>query len=184
MARFLKSWFSKGEENGDDGFTSAHLGEENNFYYNEELKQWVVRGEEDKVKKAASASPPPSGRSLLTDSSIPSITSQSSISVGSAHQSAFGPGRRVLRSANLYTEIPGMQIVETKTTNESFLNLPFSSSASQFIPSNDNVDQSIVDDVYADIVSSASVNEASTDVTESTRLNTSIDTLESSPSVQ
>ncbi|UKK01157.2 hypothetical protein MACK_001970 [Theileria orientalis] len=156
MARFLKKLLSNKTDDQEESFTSAHLGDENNFYYNEELKQWVVRGEEDKVRESLDNAPPPPGPlNPNSDSSLPpsaqfgSATSDGQSPESPASSNPFG--RRVVRSSQLYTNIPGMNVIEAKLPNESFVNIP-SSGLSQFIPKKDDFDASLVNDAYADLM--------------------------------
>ncbi|BAM41044.1 conserved hypothetical protein [Theileria orientalis strain Shintoku] len=156
MARFLKKLLSNKTDEQEESFTSAHLGEENNFYYNEELKQWVVRGEEDKVRESTDNAPPPPGP--LGPNLDPSVPPNAQFAAA-AHdgQSPESPaasnpfGRRVVRSSQLYTNIPGMNVIEAKVPNESFVNIP-TSGLSQFIPKKDDFDASLVNDAYADLM--------------------------------
>ncbi|GIX65108.1 COPII coat assembly protein SEC16 [Babesia caballi] len=106
------------EEPGD--FTEAHMGDENNFYYNEELKCWVVRGEEEKVARAAGDMPPPP-RALETDAHP---------TVGST-ESATRRGR--LTSDKLYTQIPGVEVMESKAKLDMGPLVPLTAK-SQFTP--------------------------------------------------
>jgi hypothetical protein len=54
LTRSLSAFgFSKPKKN------QAKLGDDNSFYYNEELKMWVERGKEDEAKAAAAPPPPP-----------------------------------------------------------------------------------------------------------------------------
>ncbi|GFE55906.1 hypothetical protein BaOVIS_033100 [Babesia ovis] len=114
------------EETGD--FTEAHMGEDNNFYYNEELKRWVVRGEEDKVANDEGESPPPlpvsENNETTTAPPTPSATK-----------------RGALTSDQLYTKIPGIEVVESKENVEVIPLIPLTAK-SQFIPErgNDNAD--------------------------------------------
>ncbi|UKJ88776.1 hypothetical protein MACJ_002022 [Theileria orientalis] len=156
MARFLKKLLSNKTDEHEESFTSAHLGEQNNFYYNEELKQWVVRGEEDKVRESLDiAPPPPSPLNPNSDSVLPpnaqfaSFTSDGHCPESPASSNPFG--RRVVRSSQLYTNIPGMNVIEAKLPNESFVNIP-TSGLSQFIPKKDDFDDSLVNDAYADLM--------------------------------
>ncbi len=51
----------EGDESEGSTAVKASMGQENTFYYNDELKSWVNRGEEDIVRAAlaAKAAPPP-----------------------------------------------------------------------------------------------------------------------------
>ncbi|XP_955204.1 uncharacterized protein TA04945 [Theileria annulata] len=161
--RFLKKFLSNKGEDDSESFTSAHLGEENNFYYNEELKQWVVRGEEDKVRETLNTSPPPMmGKDLNFEPSVPPTvqTNANGTDGTEAHSPEnqpfcqAGPNhlpRRVFKSSQLYTNIPGMNVIETKPAAGPFLNMP-QSCQSQFIPSKDDFDASLVNDAYADLM--------------------------------
>lgn len=123
----------RGKANEESGeFTEAHMGEENNFYYNKELGRWVVRGEEDKVTENNNAPPPPP----KAPDSVPAPPPNTG-----NHSTVRGP----LTSANLYTKIPGIEVIESKQTLEKDSILPLKSK-SQFIPENkgDNNDYDFV----------------------------------------
>ncbi|KAJ1612462.1 coiled coil-containing protein, partial [Cryptosporidium canis] len=103
----LKKIFGKSEE-GEEGVkpVKANLGEENKFYYNKELKSWVVRGEEHLVEQKQNLPPPPPKRPTTMDSGS---RTESMASISSGTQST---GIR----KNLYTSTPGLNI--TKSTRE------------------------------------------------------------------
>ncbi|GBE62411.1 liver stage protein, putative [Babesia ovata] len=109
-----------------NNFTEAHMGEENNFYYNEELKTWVVRGEEEQVARAAREAPPPprlsENGSITSDVPIASTTARS-----------------LLTSDQLYTKIPGIEVAESTTKPHADPLIPLSAK-SQFIPDRANDD--------------------------------------------
>ncbi|KAK9170832.1 hypothetical protein CmeUKMEL1_15290 [Cryptosporidium meleagridis] len=100
----LKKIFGKKSEEGEDGVkpVKANLGEENKFYYNKELKSWVVRGEEHLVEQKQNLPPPPPKRPTTTDSGT---RTESMASFSSGSQSA---GIR----KNLYTSTPGLNIMK------------------------------------------------------------------------
>ncbi|OII73581.1 uncharacterized protein cubi_03379 [Cryptosporidium ubiquitum] len=100
----LKKIFGKKNEEGEDGVkpVKANLGEENKFYYNKELKSWVVRGEEHLVEQKQNLPPPPPKRPTTTDSGT---RTESMASFSSGSQST---GIR----KNLYTSTPGLNIMK------------------------------------------------------------------------
>ncbi|EDO05548.1 hypothetical protein BBOV_I004670 [Babesia bovis T2Bo] len=110
----------KDEETND--FTEAHMGEENNFYYNEELKRWVVRGEEDKVANEGAESVPP----MPAADNNAAITPPPAPIVGKRRGNA-------LTSEHLYTKIPGIEVIESREPVEHTPLIPFAAK-SQFIP--------------------------------------------------
>lgn len=108
------------EESGE--FTEAHMGEENAFYYNKELARWVVRGEEDKVAEANNAT--------LQPPKLPDSVATPRSNIGDHHGA-----RMPLTSADLYTKIPGIEVMESKKTKGTDSILP-TAAKSQFIPEN------------------------------------------------
>lgn len=105
----LKKIFGKKSEEGEDGVkpVKANLGEENKFYYNKELKSWVVRGEEHLVEQKQNLPPPPPKRPTTMDSGT---RTESVASFSSGSQST---GVR----KNLYTSTPGLNVI-TKNAGE------------------------------------------------------------------
>ncbi|KAK6591226.1 hypothetical protein RS030_101659 [Cryptosporidium xiaoi] len=97
----FKKIFGKKDE-GEDGIkpVKANLGEENKFYYNKELKSWVVRGEEHLVEEKKNIPPPPK-RPTTSEygSRVDSTASLSSQSYNSGNM-----------RKNLYTATPGLNI--------------------------------------------------------------------------
>ncbi|KAH8740736.1 coiled coil protein [Cryptosporidium ryanae] len=97
----LKKIFGKKSE-VEDGIkpVKANLGEENKFYYNKELKSWVVRGEEHLLEEKKNLPPPPK-RPTTSEygSRVDSTASLSSLSYNG------GNTRK-----NLYTATPGLNI--------------------------------------------------------------------------
>ncbi|KAH7649925.1 hypothetical protein FG379_001769 [Cryptosporidium bovis] len=97
----FKKIFGKKDE-GEDGIkpVKANLGEENRFYYNKELKSWVVRGEEHLVEEKKNIPPPPK-RPTTSEygSRVDSTASLSSQSYNSGNM-----------RKNLYTATPGLNI--------------------------------------------------------------------------
>ncbi|KAH8582056.1 coiled coil [Cryptosporidium sp. chipmunk genotype I] len=100
----LKKIFGKKNEEGEDVVkpVKANLGEENKFYYNKELKSWVVRGEEHLVEQKQNLPPPPPMRPTTTDSGT---RTESMTSFSSGSQST---GIR----KSLYTSTPGLNIMK------------------------------------------------------------------------
>lgn len=109
----------KGKEEPGD-FTDAHMGEENNFYYNKELGRWAVRGEEDKIAGTTNTAPPPP---KIPESDCPPRMNVTN------NAASRGP----LTSAKLYTKIPGIEVMETKQAREKDSFLPLTAK-SQFTP--------------------------------------------------
>ncbi|KAF7458287.1 coiled coil protein [Cryptosporidium felis] len=105
----LKKIFGKkSEEEEGPRPVRANLGEENKFYYNEELKSWVVRGEEHLVEQKRNPPPPPPKRPITTD--LGSRT-ESAASFSSGSQSTAGMRR------NLYASTPGLNVVKSSREN-------------------------------------------------------------------
>ncbi|KAF5153145.1 hypothetical protein TpMuguga_03g00509 [Theileria parva strain Muguga] len=173
MARFLKKLLTNKTDEEGDSFTSAHLGEENNFYYNEELRQWVVRGEEERVRETLNSTPPPVvGTEPNCDPSVPPTSQTNANGLDGtqvpvrqthlvSHPTSTHLSRRVVRSSQLYTNIPGMNVVETRPASGPFLNMP-QSPQSQFVPSKEDFDPSLVNDAYADLMKRSTSTSTST----------------------
>ncbi|CDR98119.1 -COPII coat assembly protein sec16 [Babesia bigemina] len=114
-------------------FTEAHMGEENNFYYNEELKTWVVRGEEEQVARAAREAPPPPRPS--ENGKVTQRPATSDVQIAST------TARSLLTSDQLYTRIPGIEVSESKTKAHADPLIPLNAK-SQFVPDRANDDDS------------------------------------------
>ncbi|OEH76625.1 putative plectin [Cyclospora cayetanensis] len=102
---------------GDDGETEgkatrAHLGEENQFYYNKELKRWLIRGEEDLVQQLETPPPPPAA-TATTETTANSTGQPEKIS------SSMGNMRRMRArgAASLYTATPGLSTKSSCSTD-------------------------------------------------------------------
>ncbi|GAB66486.1 liver stage antigen, partial [Plasmodium cynomolgi strain B] len=96
--------FIKSKKNDDNESkpTVAHLGEENKFYFNKELKRWVIRGEEDKVENEQKVTAPPKMSTLQNASQ--------------GYRSLMQQNKT--RSARtIYAEIPGLKTIKKKSTN-------------------------------------------------------------------
>ncbi|CBZ51543.1 putative plectin [Neospora caninum Liverpool] len=96
----------KDDDEAETKATKAHMGEENKMYYNEQLKRWVVRGEEHLVEQEQLPPPPPT-------------------SVGAAPPSAgprgFARGRT---SRSLYTATPGLNVRPATASASAAASLP------------------------------------------------------------
>ncbi|CDJ47618.1 plectin, putative [Eimeria brunetti] len=84
------------EGEGEGKATRAHLGEENQFYYNKELKRWLIRGEEHLAQQQDTPPPPPAA------AATPGGPDKSSPPVGGIRR------MRVRGAASLYTATPGL----------------------------------------------------------------------------
>ncbi|VUZ95878.1 conserved protein, unknown function [Plasmodium vivax] len=93
--------FIKSKKNDDEPKpTVAHLGEENKFYFNKELKRWVIRGEEDKVESEEKVTAPPKMSSLQN--------------ANQGYRSLMQQNKT--RSARtIYAEIPGLKTIKKKS---------------------------------------------------------------------
>ncbi|SCM20998.1 conserved Plasmodium protein, unknown function [Plasmodium chabaudi adami] len=101
MSAFWNFIKSKKNDDGESKPTVAHLGEENKFYYNKELKRWVVKGEEDKIEVEEKIAPPPQMSALQNASS--------------GYRSLIQQNKT--RSARtMYAEIPGLKTINKKNT--------------------------------------------------------------------
>ncbi|ETB57773.1 hypothetical protein YYC_04588 [Plasmodium yoelii 17X] len=101
MSSFWNFIKSKKNDDGEPKPTVAHLGEENKFYYNKELKRWVVKGEEDKIETEEKIAPPPQMSALQNASS--------------GYRSLIQQNKT--RSARtMYAEIPGLKTINKKNT--------------------------------------------------------------------
>ncbi|VEV56381.1 conserved Plasmodium protein, unknown function [Plasmodium vinckei vinckei] len=101
MSSFWNFIKSKKNDDGESKPTVAHLGEENKFYYNKELKRWVVKGEEDKIEVEEKIAPPPQMSALQNASS--------------GYRSLIQQNKT--RSARtMYAEIPGLKTINKKNT--------------------------------------------------------------------
>ncbi|EUD65432.1 hypothetical protein C922_04172 [Plasmodium inui San Antonio 1] len=95
--------FIKSKKNDDNESkpTVAHLGEENKFYFNKELKRWVISGEEDKVENEEKVTAPPKMSTLQNASQ--------------GYRSLMQQNKT--RSARtIYAEIPGLKTIKKKST--------------------------------------------------------------------
>ncbi|CXI43795.1 conserved Plasmodium protein, unknown function [Plasmodium berghei] len=102
MSSFWNFIKSKKNDDGESKPTVAHLGEENKFYYNKELKRWVVKGEEDKIETEEKIAPPPQMSALQNASS--------------GYRSLIQQNKT--RSARtMYAEIPGLKTINKKNKN-------------------------------------------------------------------
>ncbi|CDI84979.1 plectin, putative [Eimeria praecox] len=86
------------EGEGEGKATHAHLGEENQFYYNKELKRWLIRGEEHLVQQQDTPPPPPAA-----------VAATGGQPLDKAAAPAGGIRRmRARGAASLYTATPGL----------------------------------------------------------------------------
>ncbi|KAK2196092.1 hypothetical protein BdWA1_002692 [Babesia duncani] len=151
MASLFKSLFGgfNNAATGED-FTEAHLGEENNFYYNEKYKRWMMRGEE---KLQGEESTPKSDESKPTPAANAIFPPPPSTSTGPRQ----GTNRNTLTSGDLYTRIPGVEILgddtkDTKATPSPLAQIPVAPK-SHFTPQNSAPSTSRAQDsVYTDLM--------------------------------
>ena len=87
--------------------TVATMGGENDFYYNKDLKRWVVRGEEDKVVESKSDAPPPTesfnvGAENLRNDGIEEVQDTPAPTPASSARASFARGRLSSRYVNAF----------------------------------------------------------------------------------
>ncbi|CDJ27424.1 plectin, putative [Eimeria mitis] len=86
------------EGDGEGKATRAHLGEENQFYYNKELKRWLIRGEEHLAQQQDTPPPPPAAAATTGGQQL----DKGSPPVGGMRR------MRARGAASLYTATPGL----------------------------------------------------------------------------
>ncbi|CAA9988235.1 conserved Plasmodium protein, unknown function [Plasmodium knowlesi strain H] len=102
MSSFWSFIKSKKNDDNESKPTVAHLGEENKFYFNKELKRWVIKGEEDKVENEEKVSAPPKMSTLQN--------------ANQGYRSLMQQNKT--RSARtIYAEIPGLKTIKKKSIN-------------------------------------------------------------------
>ncbi|KJP87651.1 hypothetical protein AK88_02679 [Plasmodium fragile] len=94
--------FIKSKKNDDNESkpTVAHLGEENKFYFNKELKRWVIRGEEDKVENEEKVTAPPK---------------MSTLQNGNQGYRSLMQQNKTRNARTIYAEIPGLKTIKKKS---------------------------------------------------------------------
>ncbi|ANQ08098.1 Uncharacterized protein PCOAH_00025270 [Plasmodium coatneyi] len=100
MSSFWSFIKSKKNDDNESKPTVAHLGEENKFYFNKELKRWVIKGEEDKVENEEKVTAPPKMSTLQN--------------ANQGYRSLMQQNKT--RSARtIYAEIPGLKTIKKKS---------------------------------------------------------------------
>ena len=103
---WLSGLFGKKDPNAAPGPIRAKLGEQNSFYYDEQLKKWVNKkaGPEDATSSAAATPPPPKGPATRSASAAPpQSTSAPPSRVASGAGLALGPPSRAGTPASIHS---------------------------------------------------------------------------------
>ncbi|EEA05539.1 uncharacterized protein CMU_025450 [Cryptosporidium muris RN66] len=122
----LKKLFGRRDGAEEDGTKpiKANLGEENKFYYNKELKSWVVKGEEHLIENKMKSPPPPPKRPTTTE-----IMTERKKDIDAIYNN-----KAVNTKKNLYVQTPGLNIAK-KTSSANLYNvIPNSGLHASYIP--------------------------------------------------
>ncbi|KAL7068292.1 hypothetical protein ACR3K2_12790 [Cryptosporidium serpentis] len=122
----LKKLFGRRDGSEEDGTkpVKANLGEENKFYYNKELKSWVVKGEEHLIENKMKSPPPPPKRPTTTE-------------IVTGRQKDIDPiysNKAANMKKNLYVQTPGLNIAKKTSSAHLYNVIPNSGLHTSYIP--------------------------------------------------